>query len=69
MKKQRKPEPLKLGLFFHLKRVWLSMAIAGLLGEQNNLKAQYHVRQWLEHRRHELIMGNSLEFQGDNRSE
>jgi len=49
---------LQLGTFFHLRRVWLSMAIAGLLGEQNNLKAQYHVQQWLEHSRcHGLMLG------------
>jgi hypothetical protein len=55
----RQPVRNETPIFFHLKRSWLSMAWAGILGEQNHLKARMHIEQWQEFRRHELATGNS----------
>jgi len=64
-----KPTPPVPGLFFHLRRCWLSMAYAGLMGEQNQIKAQYHVQQWIDHQRAVLLTGNETTIKATTSTE
>lgn len=45
----RQPYRKEAPVFFHLSRSWLAMAWAGILGESNRNKAEFHVQQWRQH--------------------